>query len=42
MLDVNGLNIDSIKENYMIISKDKYIFAAEGWLKLRKMKYQIM
>lgn len=36
MLDVNGLNIDSIKENYMIISKDKYIFAAEGWLKLRK------
>lgn len=38
MLDVNGINMDSFEEDYMIVPRDKFITGAEGWLGLRKRK----
>ena len=36
MLDINGIDINSVEQDYMIVPSNKFIFAAEGWLGTRK------
>lgn len=39
MIDVIGIDPNSIEEDYMIVPKDKFITAAEGWIGIRKKQF---